>query len=51
MKKYNKPIVELENVDMVSIMLASKPLNKGDTGDFDNSNQESFGNIFGDLFK
>ncbi len=49
MKKYNKPIVELENIHMTSIMLASDSITSGGTGTFDDT-KKSFGDLFGGIF-
>lgn len=50
MKKYIKPTIELENLQMSSILLESAPINFKNDGTFDQAKTDSFGDLFGDLF-
>ncbi len=53
MKKYIKPIIEVENLQMLSSILdvVSQPVGMNEAeGTFDDAKHDSFGDLFGGLF-
>ncbi len=50
MKKYIKPTIELENLQMSSILMESKPVSLTDEGTFDAAHEKSFADLFGTFF-
>lgn len=51
MKKYIKPTIELENLQMNSILLDSDPINYNNSnGTFDDAKKDSFADLFGNFF-